>query len=51
MIEAPTIGRDIAKLVMEMSSWYLDRLPLSRLSELKYDETGRLISKPEIMIK
>lgn len=52
VIEAPTIGRDIAAYVMTgASSWYLDRLPLSRLSELKYDATGRLISKPDIVIK
>lgn len=52
VIEAPTIGRDIAEYVMNGTlSWYIDRLPLSRLSELEYDETGKLISKPDILIK
>jgi len=52
VIEAPTIGRDIAELVMEgTQSWYIDRLPLSRFAELKYDESGRMISKPDIIIK
>lgn len=52
VIEAPTIGRDIADLVMTGSkSWYVDRLPLARFDELKYDDTGRLISKPDILIK
>jgi glycine/D-amino acid oxidase-like deaminating enzyme len=52
VIEAPTIGRDIADYVMNGTmSWYLDRLPLSRFAELKYDESGRLISKPDIIIK
>lgn len=52
VIEAPTIGRDIAEYVMTGElSWYIDRLPLSRLSELEYDETGKLISKPDILIK
>ncbi|MCE1252469.1 MAG: FAD-binding oxidoreductase [Anaerolineae bacterium] len=52
VIEAPTIGRDLASFIMEGNkSWYLDRLPLSRLDNLKYDDTGRLISKPEIVIK
>jgi hypothetical protein len=32
-------------------SWYLDRLPLLRLAELKYDEKGRMIAKPAIAIK
>lgn len=51
VIEAPTIGRDLAAFIMAgAKSWYLDRLPLSRLAELKYDETGRLISKPDIDI-
>jgi hypothetical protein len=31
-------------------SWYLDRLPLSRLDSLQYDESGRLIAKPAIDI-
>ncbi|HEY3313587.1 MAG TPA: FAD-dependent oxidoreductase [Anaerolineales bacterium] len=52
VIEAPTIGHDIAEFVMTgATSWYLDRLPLSRFAELKYDESGRLISKPDIIIK
>ncbi len=52
VIEAPTIGRDLAAFIMTgASSWYLDRLPLSRFAELKYDENGRLISKPAIEIK
>jgi len=52
VIEAPTIGRDLAAYIMTGSvSWYLDRLPLSRLAELKYDETGHLIAKPDIVIK
>ncbi len=52
VIEAPTIGRDVADFVMTGNkSWYLDRLPLSRLEKLQYDSTGRLISKPGIEIK
>jgi glycine/D-amino acid oxidase-like deaminating enzyme len=52
VIEAPTIGRDLAAYIMTGDrSWYLDRLPFSRFNELKYDETGRLIAKPEILIK
>lgn len=52
VIEAPTIGRDLAAYIMTgASSWYLDRLPLSRFDELKYDENGRLIARPEIVIK
>jgi glycine/D-amino acid oxidase-like deaminating enzyme len=52
VIEAPTIGRDIADYIMTGSmSWYLDRLPLLRLAELKYDEKGRMIAKPAIAIK
>ena len=52
VIEAPTIGRDLAAYIMNGAvSWYMDRLPLSRFAELKYDETGRLISKPGIEIK
>ncbi len=52
VIEAPTIGRDVANFVMTGEvSWYLDRLPLSRFAELQYDESGRLISKPDIVIK
>ena len=51
VIEAPTIGRDITKLIMTgEKSWYLDRLPLSRLDDLEYDESERLISKPGIEI-
>jgi glycine/D-amino acid oxidase-like deaminating enzyme len=51
VIEAPTIGRDIAAYVMTgEKSWYLDRLPLSRLENLQYDASGRLISKPGIDI-
>ncbi len=52
VIEAPTIGRDLADYLMTgASSWYLDRLPLARFAELKYDDKGRLISKPAIEIK
>jgi len=52
VIEAPTIGRDIANYIMTgAKSWYLERLPLSRLSELKYDQNGKIISKPDIIIK
>ncbi|OGO34358.1 MAG: FAD-dependent oxidoreductase [Chloroflexi bacterium RBG_16_57_11] len=51
VIEAPTIGRDLADYIMTGAvSWYLDRLPLSRLDSLKYDESGRLIAKPAIDI-
>jgi glycine/D-amino acid oxidase-like deaminating enzyme len=51
VIEAPTIGRDIADYIMTGAvSWYLDRLPLSRLDSLKYDDSGRLIAKPAIDI-
>ena len=36
VIEAPTIGRDIARLVMTgESSWYLKRLPLTRFADLE----------------
>lgn len=36
VIEAPTIGRDIARLAMTgETSWYLDRLPLSRLTNVE----------------
>ena len=52
VIEAPTIGRDLADYVMTGNkSWYLDRLPLSRLDSLRYDESGRLIAKPDIDIR
>lgn len=52
VIEAPTIGRDIADLVMTGAvSWYVDRLPLSRFEGLKYDDNGHIISKPDILIK
>ena len=35
MIEAPTIGRDLARYIMTgETSWYLERLPLSRLNEV-----------------
>lgn len=35
VIEAPTIGRDMARLVMTgEKSWYLERLPLSRFVDL-----------------
>jgi sarcosine oxidase subunit beta len=35
VIEAPTIGRDMARLVMTgETSWYLERLPLSRFADL-----------------
>jgi glycine/D-amino acid oxidase-like deaminating enzyme len=51
VIEAPTIGRDLAEFIITGETpWYLDRLPLSRFDELQYDETGRLISKPAIDI-
>jgi len=34
VIEGPTIGRDIARLVMTGDvSWYVDRLPLSRFAK------------------
>jgi sarcosine oxidase, subunit beta len=34
VIEAPTIGRDLARYIMTgATSWYLERLPLSRLNE------------------
>jgi sarcosine oxidase, subunit beta len=52
VIEAPTIGRDLAAYIMTgAESWYMNRLPLSRLSELRYDDTGRLVAKPAIEIK
>lgn len=52
VIEAPTIGRDIADFVMTGAiSWYVDRLPLSRFADLKFDDKGHIISKPEILIK
>jgi sarcosine oxidase, subunit beta len=36
VIEAPTIGRDLARLVMTgESSWYLERLPVSRFDDLE----------------
>ena len=35
VIEAPTIGRDMARFVMTgEKSWYLDRLPFSRFSDV-----------------
>ena len=35
MIEAPTIGRDMARFAMTgEKSWYLERLPLSRFSDV-----------------
>jgi glycine/D-amino acid oxidase-like deaminating enzyme len=35
VIEAPTIGRDMARFVMTgEKSWYLDRLPFSRFADL-----------------
>ena len=35
VIEAPTIGRDMARFVMTgEKSWYLDRLPLSRFTDV-----------------
>jgi glycine/D-amino acid oxidase-like deaminating enzyme len=34
VIEAPTIGRDLAKLIMTgEKSWYLERLPFSRFKD------------------
>lgn len=52
VIEAPTIGKDMAEYIMTgATSWYIDRLPLSRLDNLQYDESGRLISKPGIDIR
>ncbi|HUI87202.1 MAG TPA: FAD-dependent oxidoreductase [Anaerolineales bacterium] len=51
VIEAPTIGRDLADYIMNGAvSWYIDRLPLSRLDKLQYDEAGRMIAKPAINI-
>ncbi|HEY3344163.1 MAG TPA: FAD-dependent oxidoreductase [Anaerolineaceae bacterium] len=51
VIEAPTIARDLSAFIMTgAKSWYLDRLPLSRLAQLQYDANGRLISKPAIDI-
>ena len=51
VIEAPTIGRDLADHIMTGSiSWYLDRLPLSRFDKLQYDDSGKLIAKPAIDI-
>lgn len=36
VIEAPTIGRDMARFVMTgEKSWYLDRLPLSRFADVE----------------
>jgi sarcosine oxidase, subunit beta len=52
VIEAPTIRRDVADYIMTGSvSWYMDRLPLARFNELQYDSEGRLIAKPDIVIK
>jgi glycine/D-amino acid oxidase-like deaminating enzyme len=35
VIEAPTIGRDMARFVMTgEKSWYLERLPLSRFTDV-----------------
>jgi glycine/D-amino acid oxidase-like deaminating enzyme len=53
VIEGPTIGRDLARYIMNgETSWYIDRLPLSRLDSLQYDAEGRLITTgPSIDIR
>lgn len=52
VIEGPTIGRDLADYVMTGKvSWYIDRLPLSRFDKLEYDENGKILSRPDILIK
>jgi hypothetical protein len=52
VIEAPTIGRDLANLSTTGSmSWNPDRLPLSRFAKWKYDENGLVFAKPAIKLK
>lgn len=46
VIEAPTIGRDMARFVMTgEKSWYLDRLPVSRFSDLEKVRTETQATK------
>jgi glycine/D-amino acid oxidase-like deaminating enzyme len=46
VIEAPTIGRDMARLVMTgETSWYLERLPLSRFDDLDKIKTEAQAAK------